>query len=229
MKHQRLLAALGGLVIAGVLVGILTQHRQLALLRDAIQSSAHNALSPRQSEATPSPSTPLPLSDAEHRELLTLRRDVGQLRREKPDLDRLKSQNQRLRMAAAKASARNPDGSPSEPAYLSGANARFVGLATPAETLQSFLFAARRRDTNALFQVLTPESAGNLAAQIGSNGTYSMLNQIAAFPGFRIKAIRELPNGTVEADLQFDPRSDDDATVKKLTLERINGEWRLQL
>lgn len=152
MNPQRLFPVLGGVLLIGLLTGILGQRRELAARRAALARPAVEAPN------TPAPSpTSAPLTDAESRELLTLRRDVGQLRRQRPQLDHLRRENARLRAALTPAEASAPDGNPAAlNNYRLASKASFLGLATPADTLESFLYAARHRDTNALVRVLTP-------------------------------------------------------------------------
>ncbi|MCW5558319.1 MAG: hypothetical protein KIT22_10870, partial [Verrucomicrobiae bacterium] len=173
--------------------------------------------------APPSGPAEMPLTEAELRELLSLRRDVGRLRRENPRLVALQAENTRLKAAVAEAaSATNrvpvPEG------YLMASQARFLGQATPADALQSFLWSIRNRDTNALFQVLTPDSA-----EVQLRGDVDQfLESARVLPGFFIKSVEENADGTAVAKLQFHPH--DPESVQELSLERDEqGAWRLQM
>ncbi len=223
MKLHQIVPILGGILLTGLLAAILIQHRRSNDLGDADgRETAHSAEPTAQPPLSPASSAPL--TDAEHRELLQLRRDVGQLRRERPDLDRLRAAQDRLRAALTNATAPAADGTP---AFLNARTARYLGLATPTDTLESFLFAARSRDTNVLFRVLTPASVAMMAGVIENQGGDAALNELGWIPGFRIDTLTEKPDGTAEVGLRFDPRPGSDP--QSLKLERINGEWRLSL
>jgi hypothetical protein len=229
MKPHHLTALLGGLLFTGLLIGTTAQHRQLAELRRDFQAQA--------TTQTDSPSTvavvksapvvaSAPPTDAELKELLTLRRDVSQLRQQKPKLDKLRAENERLRAAVANPPQPGSGGGASG-GFLAASKARFMGLATPADTLQSFLFAVRNRDTNVLFQVLAPDTLAKLTAQMEQQGAAQFLEGVGAIPGFLIKTVTETPEGTAEAVLQFDPTSESGSV--KFPLERVNGEWKLKM
>lgn len=229
MKPHQIAFLLSGLLAAGLAVGTWAQHRQVTDLRATLQAPppASNDSRPVARIVADAPPLTAPLTDAEHRELLALRRDVGQLRQQKPDLDRLRSENQRLKAAVDHSSALDPAGNPGVSPYLTASTARFTGAATPEDTLQSFLFAARHRDTNALFQVLASLSVAKVLWDIEHQGAEAALQDLGRIPGFRIKEVTEMPDGTAEAEIQFDPRSD--AMTEKMRLERVNGQWKLSL
>lgn len=226
MNPQRLFPVLGSILLIGLLTGILGQRRELAARRAALA---------RPVAETPNTPAPLPtsasLTDAESRELLTLRRDVGQLRRQRPQLDHLRRENARLRAALTPAETGSPNDGPAVPKnYLLASKASFLGLATPADTLESFLYAARHRDTNALLRVLTPESGSKMLErieQLRQQGSGSIFDDFGWIPGLQIQSLKETPEGTAEAQLRIDPR--DTVENQSMDLERINGEWRLRL
>jgi hypothetical protein len=228
-------AVLAAVLLAGMLAATTTQRRQLAVLRE--EARAVGAISPSSmGEAVPTaPSESLtaapgltpPLTAAELRELLTLRGQVAELRQAKLRLEAVRAENEHLRTALDQADQPGPDGTTSPDAYLAASRAKFSGYASPRDTLQSFLWAARSRDTNAFFQVLTPDSMAKLTAELARQGQgQGVLAQLGKIPGFRVKTLAEKPDGTAEAEVQFDPDSVMDS--EKLSLERINGEWKLK-
>lgn len=235
MKRHHLTACLAGLWLAGTLIIGLEQRRELARVREAPnQRAAASPASAPTTEPRPATVSPLtgretapPLSDAEIRELLTLRRDVAGLRARRPKIEQLQAENQRLRTALANAGKSRPDGALSPDSYMVASKAKFMGVARPADTLQSFLFAMRNRDTNALFQVLTPAAIASITEQMQREGPDKFLAGMGTIPGFLIKSLDEKLDGSVEAELQFDPNSP--GGTGKLKLQRINGEWRLSL
>ncbi len=229
MKPHQLTALLGGLMVTGLLAGLMAQHRQLGRVRDdlAKREASLPAAVPAPESTQPFVPTEAPLTDAELRELLTLRRDVGRLRQEKPKLSALQAENARLKSALTRA-ASDVNRIPVPEGYLVAHQAKFAGFATPADTLQSFLWALRNRDTNVLFQVLTPASAEELARMLSQRGADRFFDDSPKMPGFSIQSLVEDADGTATADLQFDPNSSELNT--KFPLERDEqGAWKVQL
>lgn len=224
MKLHHCTALLGGLLFTSLLAGLLAQHRQLGRTRDEL-AKRETPLPAVVSAPEPAPSIvpEPPLTEAELRELLTLRGEVGRLRQEKSKLAALEAENARLQSALTK-TASGADRIPVPEGYLAPSEAQFAGFATPADALQSFLWAVRNRDTNALFQVLAPSSAEEMARALSQQGADSFFENLR-LPGFFIKSLEENADGTAAAELQFDPNSSE--LNMKFPLQRDEqGAWR---
>jgi len=231
MKLHQVTALVAALVFAGLLGGLGMRQRQLHDLRDefAARDAEPRVVEPAVAAQPSAAPVEAPLSDAELRELLTLRRDVARLRQENPRLTALRAENARLKSALTNTltggnSVAVPEG------YLLGRQARFVGFATPEQTLQSFLWSLHNRDTNVLFQVqaLAPDVAESLARQLEHLGVDKFFENMGVVPGFLIRGIEHVGDGSAVAELQFDPSGSDPGV--KLPLERdANGAWRLRM
>ncbi len=226
MKPSRRNFLLGTILVAALFCGVLVQGRHIAVLRGEVL--ARRAVSVSSPTAPPQEAPALngtPLSEDEHLRLLSLRRDVAQLRREKSGLATLRAENQRLQTAVAQAV--KPGAGPASNPFIAASKAQFTGYATPADTLQSFVWSLRNHDTNVLAQVLLPDDATKLWGTIGADGADKFFENAGAFPGFRIRSMTEQPDGTAEADLQMDPTSEDSGI--KFSFQKIGGTWRLKL
>lgn len=229
MKLHQVTALVAALVCAGLLVGLGMRQRQLHDLRGEYAARAAELQVSEPAMAAQPSATPVeaPPSDAELRELLTLRRDVARLRQENPKLAVLQAENTRLRSAITNTLS-GVNRVPVPEGYLVASQARPVGFATPSDALQSFLWAVRNRDTNVLFQSLTPASAEGVAGELARQGGNGFLGGFGALPGFLIKSVQENPAGTAFVELQIDPN--DPTVTEKLPLERdAHGAWRLRL
>ncbi|MBN8246943.1 MAG: hypothetical protein J0L84_05810, partial [Verrucomicrobia bacterium] len=145
--------------------------------------------------------------------------------RRRAALDSLEARNRQLHAQLAGVT-NGATSSPAGAAYLASRNARFAGTATPRDTLESFLAAARQGDTNVLFQVLDDVSGNGIRAALESQGTEKTFTGLRLMPGFRIRSLEEQADGSARVEVEFDPRT---AATESLTFQRVNGEWRLSL
>ena len=105
------------------------------------------------------------------------------------------------------------------------AQAQMVGYTTPENTLQSFLWAIQNHDLNAMLRALTPESAQRVQAQVQSsdNGTEDFFKNAGALPGMAIKSREDLPDGTVQLQVEIGPG----LPGEKVRMQIFNGEWKM--
>lgn len=226
MSPHRLIPILGAGLLAGLLAAVAIRQQRIRALESsiaAVSATSEDLSAPADSE---SPAVSAPLSDGEQRELLTLRRKVGEGRRLRAALESLQTRNRQLQ--AQLAGVTNADvASPPGAAYLASRNARFVGRATPRDTLESFFAAVRQRDTNLLFQVLDASSGQDIRTTLEGQGAEKTFANLGFLPGFRVRNVEEQPDETARVEVEFDPRSG--AATESLTFQRVNGEWRLSL
>jgi len=226
MSPHRFIPSVGTILIAMLIAGILQQQREIRLRSSEIASLTP----PPDQEAVQSPQAPgpgaTPLSPDERQELLRLRREVGEGRRMQARLRTLEGQHQRLNTQLAtvtQASAESPEAVP----YLPARNARFVGTATPRDTLESFLAAVRLGDTHQLFQILDEVSGKDIRSALEHQGPEKLFEELRGLPGFRVRKIAEQPDGTAQAEIEFDPRPG--APTETLSFHPVDGGWRLNL
>lgn len=227
MNGSRWLRVLGGLLLIGAAVTLGHQRSQLTELRAEWEARSVVATS------NPIPGTNRPItgsspetswSEDENRELLRLRRDVGLLRRQRADWDRVEREHGRW-LAALNAGTNTPSGNPEVRGYVAARRARFVGTGSPADTLESFLAAVHSRDTNALLQLLEPQFAQGLLQGFEVQGADAILRELGAIPGFQIRNQVVKPGGTVEVTVSFDPRPG--GQEQTLEFRPVNGQWRM--
>lgn len=229
MKPRPLLIVFcAGLLIATVaMVG--RQRQQLNELRAQAQdlqsrSEALTNVSPEQVETSDA------VVAAAHSdpslELLRLRSQAGQLQRRKLELTGLVVENQKLKEQVA-ARATNALGIVALPkGYIRRAEAKFAGYGTPEDSLQSFMWAIEHRDLPALTQVVEPEQASQIAAQVERRGSEDeFFKEAGMIPGFRIMGRETKEDGSVELKVQIDPT--DDVSIQKIKFKQFDGAWRL--
>ena len=229
MKPSRRTRLIGAILVTALLSGILIQGRQIAILRTEAETRGVvrqvQAVTPTTPATDALPGKATPLSEAEHLRLLALRREAGQLRQQKSGMTTLRAENQRLKTAVAQPiRTRASDGSNT---YVPATKATFAGYTTPAATMQSFVWALKNHDTNALIQALTPDSAATLWTALETQGVEKFFEDAGRFPGFRIRSVTGRSDGSAEAEIQMDPTSEESST--KFTFQNINGVWKLNL
>jgi hypothetical protein len=159
-----------------------------------------------------------------HLELMRLRNEVTQLMQRKQALNNIESEHQRLQVQISK---RGTNSNTLPPGYILKRNAQWMGMNTPENTLQSFLWAIQNRNTETLFQLLKPEDAKRLKDEIEQSGKGAEEFFAASPPGARILQQKTLPDGSIEMELEFLPGvSGGNSNVR---FYQLDGGWRLDL
>lgn len=102
---------MGVLVVAGVAIPLVAQHQSRARLRaenGSLQQQVARLQAENESLSNSATTAKRSLTDEQLRELLRLRNEVGMLRRQTNDLEKLRLENSRLRSAAAHAAPGSP-------------------------------------------------------------------------------------------------------------------------
>jgi hypothetical protein len=218
---------LSGLLILACLgaVGIITQHRGLKDQRGQILAQLSGPLDGQLgSTASGEESAKSGAGDSgsagASRELLQLRNQLGQLTERKRELMGVRDQNGLLRAQFAS----RPGGEKLlPPDYIRKSTAQWVGLSTPENTLQSFLWTLQNRDVTNLFQVLTPEAAQRLS-QMLTNSPDNFFAQSAAIPGMRIVEKNALSDGSFELKLETVPGMPLPGPIR---VRLVGNDWKL--
>lgn len=207
---------------------VLVQHREVTDLRLQRQQLASRTNTPApvpESSARPTPGSSEPQESAQ---LMELRNRITQLMQQQRELSDLRRENERLRAEIAShetnvSTAANLTGFP--PGYIRRAQAQWVGLNTPKDTIQSFLWAMQHRDVTSLLRTLTPESAGRVQRQLQhANPPDALFN--TPLPGMRIIGQTNLPDGSVELQVELAPGM---PMPEPLHLHPIDGQWKMDL
>jgi hypothetical protein len=181
MTSTKLTLLLGALLIAGGIIAVL-EHRATAGLREgnrALRQQVEQLAgvsdeSQRLSNLLARAGSPA-LPDAQMRELLRLRGEVGVLRQQTNELVNVQTENSQLRSASNALPPRDP--TQPAPDYLPRESWAFAGYADPDSALQSCLWAWSRGDPKAVMASITPahraawgfRSDEEIAAQIARN------------------------------------------------------------
>ena len=211
-----------------VLVGtVFARRQQLADLRAAQQHLLGAASAADEQPATgatlPDSTQDIELGNAEKNELLRLRNQVSQLTQRKKELEVIRSEHQRLESQLA---AKGTNASSLPAGYIRTREARWVGLATPDDTLQSFLWCIQNRDLTNLTRVVTPKFAAQITNQF-KDASREFDETLQVLPGFTPVERTQLPDGSIMIQVEIVPG----AAGPKLPMHLIpiNGEWKLDM
>lgn len=230
MNIRTLARSLFGVLGLAALAGVLLQHRQLSDLRREAQrlrkAQAVEQTNTITVTVTPAVAKPEPvdqLTDEEKSQLLRLRGEVTLLLNRQRELAGVRAENDQLRaqLAASRTNASAATGLP--PGYVLRSQAQWAGLATPEDTMQSFLWALRNRDFTNLLQTLTPESAQKLEQSFQRAGGKAGDLFDTPFPGLAILSRKSLPDGSIEATVEIAPG----ITIPKFRFQQVGGQWKM--
>ena len=232
MNSTRLATRLGiGLLaLAGIIVAV--QFRRLQALRaETLRANATVAQAQAQfSVAAPHEAPKVtPLTEDEKLELLRLRSEVARLRQASTKSPTRSSSGSGRSGGTGPIPQTDPStGIPFPEGFRPVALAQFAGFATPQDTLESFFWAIRRRDSNVIFQALTAESGQMITTAATHGETENPLEQIARLvPGYRIRSTKTESDNHAELEVQIDPRSPSQS--EKMVFDRVEGVWKLRL
>ena len=229
IDRRKVLTALGLALCAASLWAVAMQRQQLARLRAGQGAGAAEPTTPAEPSLPPADqasTTPAAVAPgAVPSELLRLRSQVTQLYSRKRELAAVAAENERLRAQLESASGTPAGGTPLPPGYLRKSQAQLVGYSTPENTVQSFLWALEHHDVTRLLEAFAPEAAQSLQAEIRRRGPTpeSFFKTTERLPGLVILDRRNLPDGSVELQVEFAPGFPPD----KLALQPIAGQWKL--
>jgi hypothetical protein len=220
VKSRNLVGLALAAMAAGALLLALQQRRELAALRTPPAQEA--AALPPATSVSPSdaPSPSRGPSEAEHLELLRLRGQIKPLAERVAGVAVLSNQNARLqaRLAAAKAApAFPPEG------YIRRADAQNRGTATPESVIETFIWAAGNRDTNALLSCLVAPMRESMARQLAEQGADDFFNSQFRIPGFRIVDRKDDGPNEVTLTVELGP-----GLSNPVKFRRQDGAWVME-
>jgi hypothetical protein len=221
--------ALGaGLVVAGILVAL--AHRATKELRTenrALQQQVgqlarlgeeHQRLSNLVAQARDRASLP----EDEFRELLRLRGEIGGLRSQRDEVEKLRAENLRLRSAQT---TLNPAAlTPSAPTrdYLPKDSWAYVGYADPESALQSTFWAWSSGDPKAVLTSMSPGQRAGWGFRTDEQITARLARNMAKAKGFRILDRQVFTNG-----MAFFTVWEEEMKQKlRFRLKQVGSEWK---
>jgi hypothetical protein len=156
-------------------------------------------------------------------ELLRLRNQVSMLSRRQRELAAVLAENDwiRARLAEARTNAANvlPQG------YIRRSEARFVGYATPEDTLQTMLWAMQKRDVTNLMASVTPEIAREMQKDMERTGKTSeeFFKGSEAISGLNVVGHNTTTNDLIELQVEIVPGED----ARTIRFRLINDQWKM--
>lgn len=218
----RLSTAIFWLLAVALLIGAGMRQRELGQLRvQSQQLASESAQNEKASEienvAEPVPDTTVPT------ELLRLRNEVSQLMTRRRGMSDLRTNNQQLTAALA---ARGTNNASLPPGYVRARDAQWMGMSTPENTFQSFLWAIQKRDQAALLRLITPESAAKISQELAQNpGKFFGETPI---PGFR--PLKQTKDADIFIRMQIEIIPGQEVFPgAEINFRQIDGEWRMDI
>ena len=220
------------LAIAGILL-VAVQHQQLGQLRAENATLEQASTEADQLKADLAKSTGNETQDAaeierlrgENRDLLKLRNEVNQLRDARVQFEKVSAENQRLQSVAKSAPKAQPKERTMQPIVVQMASVYDRGQATPEFALQTFYWAQRERNSDALSRCVTPQSWTGFREYL-DGWRRQNLDQIASI---EIVARRDLDATTVQLGVQIHNTGNPQYGRKIIvTLVLQGSDWRVQ-
>lgn len=170
----------------------------------------------------------------EAREVHKLRGEVNRLRSGADSLaqlqeaqSRLKRENQTLREAARKASAR-PTGTTFERGTFPKESWEFLGYESPEDALVSAIWTMQQGDPQGYFESLAPAEQERMAQRWQDKTEEEIANKhqsdVAAISGLRVLSRRDISNHEVVLDIYIDVEGR--GRMQTVSMQRIGGEWK---
>lgn len=164
------------------------------------------------------------LSDEQFRELLRLRGEVGQLRNQQSDLEKLRTENRQLR-AAQNAHTASLGSTPQD--YFPKESWSFAGYADPESTLQSSIWAMSKGDVRTLLAGIFPEEVARMEKEFEGKSQDEIAAAIRSdtenMKGFRILK-KEAVSDDETLLTVFNDGKDEAAVIRFV---RIGNDWKM--
>jgi len=163
---------------------------------------------------------------AETRDLHKLRNEVRQLREQAKGLPGVRAENERLRASVSRSatkSAPTPDSTPS----ITLNTLSFAGYGSPEATLQSFFWAMKQGNVDALMRCFTEEARKEMGEEFAEDMQRGMQDMLKRFKGLRIAARKVVSENEIQLGVQLSMEGDDAPDDQAIRFKLVGGEWRL--
>lgn len=226
-------ATLSVIVIAGLATPLVTQHQSLARVRR--ENAALRFQLTQSQSAAPLPAAAIASNasssaDGErYRELLRLRGEVSQLRRQTNDVEKLRREIRHLRAATVNHQRSSADNQASTD-FPREAWA-FAGYADPTAAFQSLVWSASRGEVPIAMAAFSPEQAadrqktwaGFSEAQVKTN----LMRDMQHTKRFRVLGQETVSPDEVLLRIHVEGERTPDANIEQTArMKNINGEWK---
>ena len=217
MKARPVIIGMCLAVCVVTLGGVAVQARRLDALR-VEEQQPQLEIQPLETNRVVTRPTPSPSS-----ELLRLRNQVSMLSRRQRELVAVPVENERLRARLAEARTNVANVLP--PGYIRSSEARYLGYATPEDTLQTLLWAMQNRDITNLIASVTPEIARQMQKDIFQTGKTpeEFFKESRVPPGMNVVSRNSTTNDLIELQVEMVPGEG----PRTMRFRQINGEWKM--
>jgi hypothetical protein len=222
-------AILSSMAVVGLLL-VALQHQQLGQLRAenvmlqqaSAEASKLKADLAKSSDDEAQDNEIVRLHEENH-DLLKLRNEVNQLRETRVEFQRVSTENQRLQAQSRNAPKSAEKDYLAQPIVVDVNGLYDRGLSTPEIACQTFFWALRENNKEALARCVTEESNPNYFGANSDEGFKKVISM-------EIVARRELNADAVKLGITIRMQDGPQSTIKMpLNFSRKNGEWRVDL
>ncbi len=162
-------------------------------------------------------------------ELLRLRGEVGQLRWQAQDLEKVSQENRRLQAALTAKESSPGATNVASPDYWPKNSWAFVGFASPENSLQSGLWAANSGDLKTFLSSVTGDMQATVAQDLDgksdADAKAKMLDEVASITSYRILNREVLSDDQVVLTVAVE-EGDQPAATAKLTMQKVANQWK---
>ena len=222
------------IALAAVLVGggilLVFEHQATTKLREKNQAMRQQVEqvgrlgeeNQRLSNLVAQASNPASLPKDQLGELLRLRGEVGPLRRQKAEGEKLRAENGRLRAAPTSRSPTALTPSASAPDYLPRKSWVFVGYGNPDSALQSCFWAWSSGDPKAVLASMAPGQRAEWGFRTDEEIAAQLARNMTKAKGFRILNRQVLTNGVA----LFTVFEEAMKQKVRFRLKQVGSEWK---
>jgi TolA-binding protein len=161
----------------------------------------------------------------ETRDLHKLRNEIRQLREQAKGLPSVRTENERLRAAKARATPQSAAAVDSRPSFTLD-TLSFAGYATPEATLQTMFWAAKQGDFDAAMKCFSDEARKEMVGESPEDVRRGMEEMVKRFQGLRIAARRVISADEIQLGIQLS-QGNDTPEEETIPFKLVGGEWRL--
>lgn len=156
-------------------------------------------------------------------EVLKLRNEITRLGNLKRQLAGVEDENRALQ---AQLQSANTNTIPLPEGYMLRKQARMAGFATPAQTVETLLWAIENADLPTVLQAMAPETAAHLQAQSQATGKApeDIVREMRILPGLAITSTNQLDPSNVLLSVTILPGT----PQTEMRLQLIDGQWKLR-
>jgi hypothetical protein len=236
MKTGQTVASFVGVLVIAAMGILLWRNYNERLSLEEKTRQLRASLAAMESERTNPTSGPAEAALATSPELMRLRGEVAQLRRQTNEMKALEAENTKLKSAVASATrpaAAQPQAKPvgdnatTQPLLVPRETWAFAGYASPEDTLKTAVWAMSNGDPNSFLAALSPTERANMERQwqgkteeqIGAESRREM----EKLTGFRILDRQVVSDDEVVLRVFAEG---DEGDVRKMRMKRFGSDWK---